>query len=283
VPTSRLPPAGLAVAVALAVLTLQCARLEPPRWAPSRPARLFSVTAMVDGKPLDLHFAKSQDPANQVLVLYASGDGGWFGAAVGMFHSIAAMGFDTVGFSSKALLRVERVHGQPTRLGRVARGYRQVIDQARKALDLPPSSRVVLCGWSSGAALAVLVGSRSAAVEADRVAGVVAIGLPGVQNLDDDDADDDGPSENDVVPTRGRTYNNYGRLRLMESVPSVVIQATGDAYLPADAARTRLGPDTGSRRLITVQATSHKFTGGEEAFQAALRTALDWVTVDRVK
>jgi hypothetical protein len=48
---------------------------------------------------------------DQVVVLYASGDGGWRGAAVDMFHQIAKAGYYTIGFSSRAFLNVERRRG----------------------------------------------------------------------------------------------------------------------------------------------------------------------------
>ena len=57
----------------------------------------------------------SREPAAprqpDVLVLYASGDGGWFGAAVDMFTAIAANGFYAVGLSSRSLLHHKRSGG----------------------------------------------------------------------------------------------------------------------------------------------------------------------------
>src|SRR5689334_18443394 len=47
------------------------------------------------------------------LVVYGSGDGGWFGAAVGMFRMAAAGGYPTVGFSSRALLKTEQAGHTP--------------------------------------------------------------------------------------------------------------------------------------------------------------------------
>ena len=53
----------------------------------------------------DLHLAVPAHPrAPDVLVLYASGDGGWFGAAVDMFRAVGDAGFYAVGLSSRTLL-----------------------------------------------------------------------------------------------------------------------------------------------------------------------------------
>ena len=71
-----------------------------------------AMQVRLHGKPLTLHLAQPNvavDP--RVLVLYASGDGGWFGTAVDMFHEIVRAGYATVGFSSRAFLHIERPRG----------------------------------------------------------------------------------------------------------------------------------------------------------------------------
>ena len=54
-----------------------------------------TVTVPLHGRPLVLHLAAPAMPAATppaALVLYASGDGGWFGTGVQMFHVLAAAG-----------------------------------------------------------------------------------------------------------------------------------------------------------------------------------------------
>src|SRR5690348_8335377 len=58
-----------------------------------------TLSALVHGKSLELHLAAAVDAAvSQPIVMYVSGDGGWFGAAVDMFHVIARAGYNAVGF-----------------------------------------------------------------------------------------------------------------------------------------------------------------------------------------
>jgi hypothetical protein len=61
----------------------------------SRPIELVresSTSVVLHGTPLELHHLSipRSPAAGDELVLYASGDGGWFGAAVDMFHEVRA-------------------------------------------------------------------------------------------------------------------------------------------------------------------------------------------------
>jgi hypothetical protein len=58
----------------------------------------------------------------------------------------------------------------------------------------------------------------------------------------------------------------------------VVIQSSGDGYLPAARARELFGPDSAMRRLVTIDAHNHRFNGGESQFAAALVEAVGWVS-----
>ena len=85
-PELRSPPRASAAAP-------RSMRLPPPP-APVA-TRETSTTVSLHGKPLVLHLAAPAVPASAppaALVLYASGDGGWFGAAVQMFRVLAAAG-----------------------------------------------------------------------------------------------------------------------------------------------------------------------------------------------
>jgi len=103
---------GMAMAALLAAfLSGGCATVLPTGPPLPRDLQERSTPIAVHGGRLSLHLASQQTPASASLplVLYASGDGGWFGAAVGMFHTIAAGGYPTVGFSSKELMHLEPV------------------------------------------------------------------------------------------------------------------------------------------------------------------------------
>jgi dienelactone hydrolase len=240
----------------------------------------LSAQVNVHDEALTLHLASPRTPvpASTPLVLYASGDGGWFGAAVGMFHTIANNGFPTVGFSTKAFMRIEQRWSRPLSVAHVAEGYQRIIDAARARLRLPPDAPVVLTGWSRGASLSVLVASSR---EVDpQVIGLVAVGLAADEQLDiagDSDDDVGVPAiVNDAVHVR-----SIAMYPLLSQIPLrrlVVIQASGDGYLPAARARELFGSDSTTKRLVAIDARNHRFSGGESRFAAALVEAVDWVS-----
>ena len=65
-----------------------------------------------------------------VLVLYASGDGGWFGAAVDMFRAVGDAGFYAVGLSTRTLLHRKQPAAHPLTVAELAEDYRAILDRA---------------------------------------------------------------------------------------------------------------------------------------------------------
>jgi hypothetical protein len=267
--------------VAAAALSGGCGAALSTRVSPQA-RREFSAQAWLHDEPLTLHVAAPPTPpsAHTPLVLYASGDGGWFGAAVGMFRTIAGTGLPTVGFSTREFMRIQRRWSRPLSVAHVAEGYQRVIDAARVQLRLPPDAPVVLTGWSRGAALGVLVAGSH---EVDpRVIGLVAIGLAATEQLDiEGDSDEDvglgAPAVVDDRPHAG-SIAMYPLLSRLAPRRSAVIQASGDGYLPAARARELFGADSTLRRLLAVDARNHRFSGGESTFAATLMEALAWVS-----
>ena len=267
----------LALALLVQLVSLGCATVH--RNSPQRQDRgkAFSATVSLHGRPFDLHFAVPvHSVAPDILVLYASGDGGWFGAAVDMFAQFGRDGYYAAGFSSRAFLNLERSTGELINRGQIADEYRQIIAQARTALGLATSTRTVLTGWSRGAAFAVLVGAdRNLQPE---LAGVIAIGLPDEEELQVRSDSDDTRIEGEVAKTTHRMrYDTYRLIPTLEAMPCAVIQSTRDDYLPAGEARRLFGPDTAVRRLYAVDARNHRFSGGNAQFGVALGDALQWV------
>lgn len=213
-------------------------------------------------------------------MLYASGDGGWFGAAVGMFRTIVSSGLPTVGFSTKTFMRLEHRWSNPPTEGHVVEGYQQIIDGARALLRLPKDAPVVLTGWSRGASLGVLVATSR---EADpRILGLVAVGLAADERLDIEADSDDEPG-GAQVPARlddepeARSVAMYPLLSRIAPRRSVVIQASGDKYLGAARARELFGADSPVKRLVAIGARNHRFGGGEARFAEALVEAVKWI------
>jgi hypothetical protein len=237
--------------------------------------RILSTTAILRGQPFDLHLAVPSHPrVPDVLVLYASGDGGWFGAAIDMFRAVGDSGFYAVGLSTRTLLHRKLPSGQPLTVAELADDYRVIIERASAAMNLPAEPRIVLTGWSRGASLAVLAGGTRHAPS--NLAGVVAIGLAADENLgvssDTDDDPDDKPPVRD-----GSSLDMYSLIAQVAPQRCAVIQATGDRYLQASRARELFGADTELRRFYEVTAKNHRFTGGAEAFVTALRGSLEWI------
>jgi hypothetical protein len=190
-----------------------------------------------------------------------------------MFRAIAAAGYATVGLSSHAFLKLERPGHATLSPRQVALDYDTVLGRAREALALPPDTPVLLTGWSRGASLAVLAAAATE-TPAD-AAGVVAIGLTEGEDLTVDGPDDDSDDGARIRSARW-PFEPYQTLARSIAVPAAVIQATGDAYLPAADAQTLFGPDSPTRRFFAIPAHNHRFGGGEPAFVAALGDALHW-------
>jgi hypothetical protein len=264
------------VAALVCITSCAVATTSGPAHADRSHSTHESVTqASLHGKHLDLHLAVPDALLRRDLVIvYASGDGGWFGSAVDQWRRIARAGYATVGFSARTFLRIERPKGAPLNPARLADEYARIVEDARVAMGWPDSPKVILAGWSRGAAFSVLVGGEP--VFRDRLAGVVAIGLAEGENLTvGEDDDDDGGSA--PVGSRHWAFDTYARLKRLP-VPYAVIQATGDNYFPAAAARQRFGPDTEMRRFYEVNAKNHRFSGGSAAFDLALADVLKWMS-----
>ena len=219
--------------------------------------------------------------ADGVVVLYASGDGGWFGAAVDMFRQIGRAGYVSVGFSSRAFLKIERPRGALVSTAQLADEYEQILAQARRVLGLDATTRAVLTGWSRGAAFSVLVASEPS--PANPVLGVIAIGLAEGEDLQvfgDEDETDDGRASPE---RRRRPFDTYGRIARLGSLPCAVIQSTHDNYLPADRARQLFGPDTSARRFYAVEAKNHRFSGGKASFDTVFLEAMRWIVSQSIR
>src|SRR5262245_52753618 len=221
--------AGAAI-VALAMITTAGGCAHASHFDDTRErVRIFSATGVVHHVPLEIHLATPlsgrRPPA---LVLYASGDGGWFGAAVDMFHRIAALGYSTAGFSSKAFLKIDRPEKFIVDTRELAAEYDAVIVQSRTLLGLQPDTPVVLTGWSRGAAFAVLAASDLRTV--DHVAGVVAIGLAEGEDLRIDGPEDETDDDQISMTARRWPFEPYAQIGRLGDLPCAVIQSTGDNY-----------------------------------------------------
>ena len=225
--------------------------------------------------PLELHFSNPKGLINSdVLVVYATGDGGWRGLDKTLFEWISARNYPVVGFSSRNYLKNLGYVGDTTTPHMLVRDFEKIIQYSRQKLGMQQSTRIILVGLSRGAGFAVVAAGQGE-LNSD-LAGVVAIALT--------------KEEEHVVRYRRRgrsqpgqpgreilTIQTYEYLPRIASVPVVVIQSTHDGYLPADAARALFGQDTEKRKLISINAKNHGFTGGCPALCKETENALDWI------
>jgi hypothetical protein len=244
--------------------------------SPRKPVE-FQRTMTLYDHPLELHLARpAQLQPGTPLLLYATGDGGWRGKDVDTYRRMIRWGYPVAGFSAPSYLSHLGFVSGTTTPARLARDYQRLIEFAKQTLNLPATTGTVLVGVSRGAGLAVVAAGRPELnVE---LAGVLAVALTKEEEYVRHYQVKPGRSPSDM-PTRElvefQTYEYLGRLR---ALPLVVIQSTGDNYLPAPAARKLFGPDTDLRRLVSIDARDHSFDGARDALYAQMADALTWMS-----
>jgi dienelactone hydrolase len=267
--------AGLSAVGALAALGGCGAAHRATLRSPHKPVEFERSMTLYD-HPLDLHLARpAQLQPGTPLLFYATGDGGWRGKDVETYRRLIRWGYPVAGFSAPNYLSHLGFVSGTTTPGRLARDYQTMIEFAKRTLDLPASTRTVLVGVSRGAGLAVVAAGRAELnVE---LAGVLAIALTKEEEYVRHYRVRPGRTPADM-PTRElvefQTYDYLDRLR---ELPLVVIQSTGDNYLPAPSARKLFGPDAALRRLVSIESRDHSFSDARDALYAQMAGALTWM------
>jgi len=247
-------------------------------FASTLPGPVFSVrTISLHGRSFDLHLANPQPVVPpEILVLYASGDGGWYGAASNMFKGIAALGYPVVGFSTRSYMKLLGYGNNPATVEELTQDYQDIIEQARRILSLPSSVRTILTGWSRGAAFAVLAASEKKLQP--ELAGVLAIGLPGKEELK---IRHHGKKIylNQLQDSKQQIlFDTYEQIPEIAPLPCALIQSTGDNFLPASSARILFGAQSGLKHFYGVEARNHRFSGGWTSFLSRLQESLEWMS-----
>jgi hypothetical protein len=232
---------------------------------------LPDTTIVLNGHPLDLHFANAHAPASRPLLVYATGDGGWHRKDLDTYHRLVSLDYPIVGFDA---------HDYVTHLGRrtettparLAADYLHIIRTARSALSLEPDRPVVLVGVSRGAGLSIVAAGQR--LLRPSIAGVLAVALT--------------REEEYVVwfkrlrlggprATHREMVETYEYLPLLGTLPVAVIQSTHDHYLPAAEARTLFGPDNDHRRFDPIESRNHSFSDVRATLYARIEASLDWI------
>ncbi len=229
-------------------------------------------------RPLEIRLSKPAAPSkNNILVIYATGDGGWRGLDERLFDWIRSWGYPSAGFSSKGYLRnLGHVSVTSTTTpGHLVRDFETIIGFVEDRLELARNTPLILVGLSRGAGLVVVAAGQGELKP--HLAGVLAIALT---KEEEHVVRRRFPRRHSSTSTsRGKLVEikTYDYLPRLAGFPLMVIQSTHDGYLPAAAARTLFGPDTDLKKLLPVEARNHRFSGGGAALYRDTRDALEWI------
>lgn len=203
-------------------------------------------------------------------VLVTSGDGGWIHLAPQAADLLAERGYFVVGVDAKAYLESFTTRTSHLTIEDVPRDYATLIAYALRGA--PQDARLLLVGVSEGAGLSVL-----AATGADRarLAGVIGLGLPDRNELAWRWKDDL------IYLTHGMPdepeFSAAAAASRLGGLPLAAIQSTHDEYVPPAEVDRVLAQASGPSRLWTVEATNHRFSGGEADLARVLFDAVSWV------
>ena len=232
-----------------------------------------TVPVRFGGRDLEVTYVTPATPlTREVLILFASGDAGYWGVSGGMIEHLAEDRYYLVTYDARQLIAREKKSRTRAKIQEVAALYDTILVDSRRSLGIPDSVPVVVTGYSRGASLVVL----SAGIESLRhhLAGAVAIALcPDMDYIETPTSED--PLSSLLVDDEGH-LQTYSAIPSAGSLPFAIIQGTKDSYIGAEEARRLFGPDTPRRRFYTIEG-SHTFGGAREVLLRDLDDALAWI------
>jgi fermentation-respiration switch protein FrsA (DUF1100 family) len=212
-------------------------------------------------------------PDPEVMILFATGDAGWFGTSHVILKHLVDRGFVVAAYDSRRVVSGMENAKEPVTFERAAAGVETVLVASKKALGLPDATPVIVTGFSRGANLVVFAAGEPSLQR--HIAGGVAVALTAESDyIQPPDPAHRSPAIQLDAKGRILTYPAIARLG---SIPLAVIQSAGDKYVPAAESRRLFGPDTATRHLYEVDASNHGFSGGQEAMLKDLDEALAWI------
>jgi hypothetical protein len=227
--------------------------------------------------PLAVHLARPAGlQPGTPLLLYATGDGGWRGKDAESYRHMIRWGYPVAGFSAPSYLAHVGFVSGTTTPARLARDYQRLIEFAKTALRLSADTRTILVGVSRGAGLSVVAASRPD-LHAE-LAGVLAVALTKEEEYVRQYRVRRGKSPSDMPRREVIEFQTYEHLDRLRDLPLVVIQSTGDDYLPAESARTLFGADTSLRKFYAIESRDHSFTDARDEMFEQMAASLSWMT-----
>jgi hypothetical protein len=232
-----------------------------------------TVPMRFGGRDLKVTYVTPATPrTREVLILFASGDAGYWGVSGSMIEHLAEERYYLVTYDARQLVAREKKSHSRAKIQEMAALYDTILVDSRRSLGIPDSVPVLVTGYSRGANLVVL----SAGIESLRhhLAGAVAIALcPTTDYIETPTPRD--PLSSVLVDDKGH-LQTYSAIPSAGSLPFAVIQGTKDSYIGAEEARRRFGPDTPRRRFYTIEG-SHTFGGARDVLMRDLDDALAWI------
>jgi dienelactone hydrolase len=228
---------------------------------------------VVGGRVIHPTYVKPAQPRHQgYLVVFATGDAGWWGASHALFEHLAEQGYTIAGFSAPELVKPIKVSGERVSTERAARGLGEAYAQAKRDLGLAASTPIIVIGFSRGATMVAFTALHPEL--RTEVGGAVAIAL--TREADYLEAPPAERTPGIQVDDQGR-IQIYPALKLLGATRLAVIQSTNDPYVPAAESRQMLGPNTPTLRLYEVQARNHGFSDARDKLLEDLDDALRWI------
>ena len=229
------------------------------------------------GPPLHLQLYQQENAANQRLVLFTSGDGGWSPFCADIAAHIAAAGITVVGIDVKEYLTSFATPRRPLEPEELTRDYDAIARLSITQPGIDSKAPIVLAGWSLGADYSVLAASQPQfSVPLSRV---VAISLPAYGELAWK------PTDAIIYVTHGRPHEKAFEardyLKQLKQTPIVFVNATSDNDAPFSEAQSLYEAAAGVKRLYAVKAHGHHFEGGEKEFYQDLDESIcgrNWIS-----
>ena len=218
--------------------------------------------AIRSGAPLQLQLYQQENAANQPLVIFTSGDGGWSPFCADMAAHIAASGSTVVGIDAKDYLVKFATPRNPVSAEELTQDYDAIarLSLARPGID--EKAPLVLAGWSLGAGYSVIVASQPQF--GHPVSRVIAVSLPTLGELAWKSTDALIYITHKTPHERVFNVNEY--LKKLDHTPIVFLNATDDDTAPFGEARSLYEAAPGPKRLYAVKASGHHFEGGQQEF-----------------
>lgn len=206
------------------------------------------------------------------LVVFATGDGGWRSVSLDVFDHLAALGYMCAGVNSPDAVKPVKRQGEKMSTAQAAERVKASFAEAKKAFGLPPSTPVIVVGFSRGATLVAFTALHPEL--RDQVRGAIALAL--TREADYLRAPPAERAPDIQVDKQGR-IQIYPALKFLGGTPVAIIQSTNDPYVPAAESRQLLGPDTPTLRLYEVESSGHRFGGALDKVIADVDDALAWI------